>query len=108
MRFEYWDCNLFVTSKRDKRRCMDGVASSGRSSAGGKSSRMSAAHIRIFQRPVGNIGGPARNRTHGLGIMSSQEPTGAEEDKTFSSAKQGKVRQKLQPGRNPENEKERC
>jgi hypothetical protein len=32
--------------------------------------------------------------------MSSPEPTGAEEDKPLSPAKQGKVRQKLQPGRN--------
>jgi hypothetical protein len=32
--------------------------------------------------------------------MSSPEPVGAEEDKAFSPAKQGKVRQKLQPERN--------
>jgi hypothetical protein len=32
--------------------------------------------------------------------MSSPEPAGAKEDKPLSPAKQGKVRQKLQPGRN--------
>jgi len=32
--------------------------------------------------------------------MSSPEPTEAEQNKPFSSAKQGKVRQKPQPGRN--------
>jgi hypothetical protein len=34
--------------------------------------------------------------------MSSAEPIEAEEDKALSPAKQGKVRQKLQPGRNRE------
>jgi hypothetical protein len=32
--------------------------------------------------------------------MSSSEPYEAKEDKPLSPAKQGKVRQKLQPGRN--------
>jgi len=32
--------------------------------------------------------------------MSSAEPSEAKEDKPLSPAKQGKVRQKLQPGRN--------
>jgi hypothetical protein len=32
--------------------------------------------------------------------MSSPEPTEVEEDKLFSPAKQGKVRQKPQPARN--------
>jgi hypothetical protein len=32
--------------------------------------------------------------------MSSPVPSEAEEDKSVTSAKQGKVRQKLQPGRN--------
>jgi hypothetical protein len=38
--------------------------------------------------------------------MSSPEPSGAKEDKAFSPAKQGKVRQKLQPGRNRDAGKE--
>jgi len=33
-------------------------------------------------------------------IMSSPVPSEVEEDKSVTSAKQGKVRQKLQPGRN--------
>ena len=45
-------------------------------------------------------GGPARIRTWDQRIMSSPEGAGAEEDKPLSPAKQGKVRQKLQPGRN--------
>ena len=38
--------------------------------------------------------------------MSSPERVGAKEDKAFSPAKQGKVRQKLQPGRNLDSEEE--
>jgi hypothetical protein len=38
--------------------------------------------------------------------MSSPVPSEAEEDKSDTSAKQGKVRQKLQPGRNLDAEKE--
>jgi hypothetical protein len=47
-----------------------------------------------------NAGGPARIRTLDQRIMSSPVPSEAEEDKSVTSAKQGKVRQKLQPGRN--------
>jgi hypothetical protein len=47
-----------------------------------------------------NIGGPARIRTLDQRIMSSPVMSEAEEDKSDTSAKQGKVRQKLQPGRN--------
>ena len=46
------------------------------------------------------VGGPARIRTQDQRIMSSPERTGAKEDNPLSPAKQGKVRQKLQPGRN--------
>jgi len=38
--------------------------------------------------------------------MSSSVPSEAKEDKSVTSAKQGKVRQKLQPGRNRDAEKE--
>jgi len=38
--------------------------------------------------------------------MSSPEPCEAKEDKGVSPAKQGKVRQKLQPGRNLDAAKE--
>jgi hypothetical protein len=48
----------------------------------------------------GNVGGPARIRTLDQRIMSSPEPTETEEDKPLSPAKQGKVRQKPQPGSN--------
>jgi len=39
-------------------------------------------------------------------IMSSPVPSEAKEDKSVTSAKQGKVRQKLQPGRNRDSGKE--
>jgi hypothetical protein len=49
---------------------------------------------------IENVGGPARIRTLDQRIMSSPEGTGVEEDKSLSPAKQGKVRQNPQPGRN--------
>ena len=36
--------------------------------------------------------------------MSSLASSEAKEDKSVTSAKQGKVRQKLQPGRNPDSD----
>ena len=51
-----------------------------------------------------NIGGPARIRTLDQRIMSSPVLSEAEEDKSVTPAKQGKVRQKLQPGRNLDSE----
>jgi hypothetical protein len=47
-----------------------------------------------------NVGGPARIRTLDQRIMSSPVASEGKEDKSVTSAKQGKVRQKLQPGRN--------
>jgi hypothetical protein len=47
-----------------------------------------------------NVGGPARIRTLDQRIMSSPVASEGEEDKSVTSAKQGKVRQKLQPRRN--------
>jgi hypothetical protein len=52
------------------------------------------------------VGGPARIQTLDQRIMSSPVPSEAEEDKSVTSAKQGKVPQKLQPGRNLDSEEE--
>jgi hypothetical protein len=53
-----------------------------------------------MQQLLENVGGPARIRTLDQRIMSSPVPSEAKEDKSVTSAKQGKVRQKPQPGRN--------
>jgi hypothetical protein len=64
--------------------------------------------LQVAEAPqlIENVGGPARIRTLDQRIMSSPEPSRAEEDKALSPAKQGKVRQKSQLGRNQDTGKE--
>jgi len=58
---------------------------------------MQKRHLRKFFKTLVS---PLGIRISEQRIMSSLEPTEAEEHKPLSPAKQGKVRQKPQPGRN--------